>query len=322
MGDALVTTSQELTRLPDLAYIADNHPLRTMRTHAVAGTVFAGEGHSCKLYYDQSWTSTEWRIYYCKWPTPAAPYVVTAPRGGFEGTWSAETPLSVPALQSWEAADYGIGSLCLVRTPGGPGANLKAYYQYHHTDGTYRTGRMDTVDGLTFTNKQQVTFDSQLAGYPLVGIVSATWDEVRKVIVAAAHVYLPNTSRFYGAIVESTDGVSFATRSLLLDPGYDHGGGTGGDLFDLHWIGRVGTTYAIMWTTQRATQSPVGSIQTGLGFSVDLDNWYVPPELAWPYIPGNEPIRYPAFTYIDGNYYVAGTNVGTNGFKRAVIPPS
>lgn len=309
MGDVLVTSDMTVVRLPDLAWIADQHRLNVMPAH-VYGTVAAPDAHSTKLYNNYSWTG-RWRIYYCAWPMPGTPKVATTddPTGG---AWTTQT-LTIPALETWEAAAYGIGSLCLVRTPGGVGSEWKAYYQYQTGTGDYTTGRMDTVDGLTFTAKQQVTFDATLDGYSVVGITSAIWDEVQQKIIATAHVSASG-SRLYGAILESTDGLSFTTTSLMIDPGLDHYDSNTGDMFDLHWISRVGSVYTVMWTTNRNATI----MQAGIGVSTDLVNWYIPPRLTWT----ASSFRYPSSAYVQGRHYVVGVNAAGTGITVVDIPPA
>lgn len=312
MGDVLVTSDLTVVRLPDLAWIADQHPLSALADNVIA-TVAATTPHSTKLYYNSSWAAgTQWRVYYCAWPLPATPRVAyTGSTPTPASTWT-HADLTIPATEMWEDATYGIGSLCIVRTPGMAGAAIKAYYQYRDaTTGHYETGRMDTADGLTFTSKQQVTFDAPLSGYDMRGITSAIWDEVNQKIIAAAHVSASG-ERIYGAILESTDGLAFTTTSLMIDPGLDHHSAVAGDMFDLHWIGKVGSLYTIMWTTSRDF---TGSIQAGIGVSTDLENWYIPPTLVWT----TASFRYPAFVHVAGNYYAIGVNASTSGFAVVKI---
>lgn len=320
MGDVLITSSMAAAKLPDLAYVADSHPLASMKNYKVpAGFIASDQCHSSKLYYNGSWaTGSRWRVYHCRFPLPAVMKVAVAD-SPTDGTWTIQTP-TVPAFQSWEDPTYGMGSIVLVKTPGMAGSLWKAFYQYRPSSGAgYNTGTMDTTDGLTFTNKRQVTFDAALSGYYCQAITGAIWDDVRKKIVAVAHVGDVG-ERLYGAVVESSDGINFTTRSKLFDPGLDHQGAGAGDLFDVHWIDKLGSVYVILWTTNRTSES--GAIETGMAVSVDLDTWYSPPRLIWPYVSTNPPLRYPSSTYVSGNHYVVGVNYGTSGIDVVKIPPA
>lgn len=321
MGDVLVTSDMSVVRLPDLAWIADTHPLASMKEHKVPGGTFGTvASHSSKLYFNSSWPAGQkWRVYFSRFnPTPATLQVSYA-ADPTSGTWTT-TPLTVPALAAYEDTGYGIGSLALVKTPGMVGSTWKAFYQYRNaTTGHYETGRMDTADGLTFTNKQLVTFDSALDGYDVRGITSAIYDEVQQKIIATAHVSASG-ERLYGAILESTDGLAFTTTSLMIDPGLDRHSTIAGDFFDLHWIEKIGSVYCILWTTSRNTDH--SQIQTGIGVSVNLTDWYIPPRLAWPYDATNTPLRYPSSTYVDGHHYVVGVNTSTDGIDVIDVPPT
>lgn len=320
MGDVLITSGMDVVKLPDLAYIAETHPLALMRNYKVPAAFIstgAEQPHSSKLYFNRSWAAgTTWRVYYSAFPSPAVMKVATA-SNPLDGSWTIQTP-TVPDLEAWELASYGMGSIIPVKTPGMAGAPWKAFYQYK-PNGTpgYRTGIMDTVDGLTFTNKRQVSFVGVMADYYCQAITGAIWDEVEQKFIAVAHVGA-TSERLYGAVVESTDGVTFTTRSLLFDPGMDRGTSDAGDLFDVHWIEKIGSVYVILWTTNRA-----GSwitIETGMAVSVDLDNWYSPPRLIWPNVEGNAPLRYPSSTYVNGAHYIVGVNSTTTGIDVCHIP--
>lgn len=321
MGDTLITSSMDVARVPDLAYIADTHPLRAMKEHKVPEAfITSANCHSSKLYYNTSWPSeSRWRVYHSVFPTPGEMRVATS-SSPTAGTWAISSP-TIPALESWEQSTYGIGSVVLFKTPGMAGSPWKAYYQYRTTasGNAYCTGLMDTTDGFTFTNKRQVTFDAPLSGYHVQAITGAIWDEVEQKVIAVAHVS-ETGERLFGALVESTDGVNFTTRSMLFDPGIDRSGGGSGDLFDCHWIDKVGSVYVILWTAMRANTAD--RIETGMAVSVDLDNWYSPPYLIWPYDAGNTPLRYPSCVYVNGTYYVVGVNSSTTGIDVVAVPPS